>query len=92
VLAKVTRDRIMCDLHERMPWYGFGEHKGYCTAEHNASLLVHGPSAEHRFGYVNVALAVRAHGLSTPPHRTARAGPWSIVRPAVVQNGDSPTM
>ncbi|MGH4002231.1 MAG: ribonuclease HII, partial [Pseudonocardiaceae bacterium] len=60
---------------------------GYCTAEHNASLLAHGPSAEHRFGYVNVALAARAHGLTAPPRRTAPASPW----PVVVQNGESPT-
>jgi ribonuclease HII len=59
VLAKVTRDRIMGELHERLPWYGFGEHKGYCTPEHNAALLAYGPCAEHRFSYVNVALAAR---------------------------------
>jgi ribonuclease HII len=86
VLAKVTRDRIMGELHEQTPWYGFAEHKGYCTAEHNAALLAHGPCAEHRFGYVNVALAARRHGR-TAPRRTARARPW----PAVVQNGGSPT-
>ncbi len=90
VLAKVTRDRVMGELHERMPWYGFGEHKGYCTPEHNASLLAHGPSAEHRFGYANVVLAARRHGLIAPPRRTARARPWPIARPAVVQNGVSP--
>lgn len=66
VLAKVTRDRIMRDLHERMPWYGFGEHKGYCTAEHNASLLEHGPSTVHRFSYVNVMLAAHRHGQRPP--------------------------
>jgi len=87
VLAKVTRDRIMAELHERLPWYGFVEHKGYCTAEHNAALLAHGPSVEHRFGYVNVALAAHKHDLGAPPHRTARATPW----PAVVQNGGPPT-
>jgi ribonuclease HII len=73
VLAKVTRDRIMGELHERMPWYGFGEHKGYCTAEHNASLLVHGPCAEHRFSYVNV-LGDRAGGAATRPDRRTASG------------------
>ncbi|MGH3908667.1 MAG: ribonuclease HII [Pseudonocardiaceae bacterium] len=87
VLAKVTRDRIMGELHERMPWYGFAEHKGYCTAEHNAALQTHGPSAEHRFGYVNVVLAARSHGLAAPPRRAARASPW----PTVVQNGATST-
>ncbi|HET9256514.1 MAG TPA: ribonuclease HII [Pseudonocardiaceae bacterium] len=70
VLAKVTRDRIMAELHTRMPQYGFGEHKGYCTPEHTAALLAHGPCAEHRFSYANVALAA-ARGASGAP-----AGPW----------------
>lgn len=55
VLAKVTRDRIMCELHERYPSYDFAAHKGYVTPEHNAALLRHGPCDEHRFSYVNVA-------------------------------------
>jgi ribonuclease HII len=87
VLAKVTRDRIMGELHERLPWYGFAEHKGYCTAEHNAALLAHGPCAVHRFRYANVVMAARRHGMVTPPRRTARA----MSRPAVVQNGGSPS-
>ena len=54
VLAKVTRDRIMVDLHDRFPDYGFAEHKGYITDDHTAALTRHGPCAEHRFSYVNV--------------------------------------
>jgi ribonuclease HII len=91
VLAKVTRDRIMDDLHIRMPWYGFGEHKGYCTPEHTASLLAHGPSAEHRFSYVNVMLAARSHGLAAPPRRSVQSGPRPAERPAVGQNEGSLT-
>ena len=91
VLAKVTRDRIMGELHERIPRYGFDEHKGYCTPEHNASLLAHGPCPEHRFSYLNVVRAARLHGLSAPPRRRARAAPAPIGEPAVgsavVQNG-----
>jgi ribonuclease HII len=90
VLAKVTRDRIMGDVHERMPWYGFGEHKGYCTPEHNATLLAHGPSAEHRFSYVNVVLAARMHGITAPPRSAPRARLWPMVPPVVVQNGVLP--
>ncbi|PZS32249.1 MAG: ribonuclease HII [Pseudonocardiales bacterium] len=90
VLAKVTRDRIMGEVHERMPWYGFGEHKGYCTPEHNASLLAHGPSAEHRFSYVNVVLAARRHSITAPPRSAPRARLWPIVPPTVVQNGVLP--
>jgi ribonuclease HII len=55
VLAKVTRDRIMVDLHGRWPSYGFDEHKGYCTPEHTEALQRHGPCEIHRFSYANVA-------------------------------------
>jgi ribonuclease HII len=54
VVAKVTRDRMMRQLHERFPSYGFDEHKGYVTPEHQDALRRHGPCAEHRFSYVNV--------------------------------------
>ncbi len=55
VLAKVTRDRIMDQLHERYPSYDFAGHKGYVTPTHNDALREHGPCAEHRFSYINVA-------------------------------------
>lgn len=55
VLAKVTRDRIMCALHERYPAYDFSSHKGYVTPEHTTALAAYGPCPEHRFSYVNVA-------------------------------------
>ena len=67
VLAKVTRDRIMVELDGTFPAYGFAEHKGYITAEHTAALREHGPCAEHRFSYVNVA-AVSGRG-GRPPRR-----------------------
>src|SRR6476659_336827 len=62
VLAKVTRDRIMAGLHEVLPAYDFLGHKGYVTPVHNAALDEHGPCAEHRFSYVNVARRVLQHG------------------------------
>ena len=34
ILAKVTRDRLMVDLHARDPRYGFDRHKGYATRDH----------------------------------------------------------
>ncbi|GAA2092582.1 ribonuclease HII [Actinomadura alba] len=55
VIAKVTRDRLMVALHERYPTYGFNVHKGYITREHTAALAAHGPCAEHRSSFVNVA-------------------------------------
>jgi ribonuclease HII len=57
IVAKVTRDRIMKDLHERYPVYGFGVHKGYVTKAHTKALREHGPCPEHRLSFVNVARA-----------------------------------
>lgn len=57
VIAKVTRDRLMRQLHESWPQYDFARHKGYATPEHSAALQEHGPCPEHRFSYVNVRAA-----------------------------------
>jgi ribonuclease HII len=61
VLAKVTRDRMMLDLHERWPEYDFAVHKGYITDAHSAALDRHGPCPEHRMRFVNVVRARDAH-------------------------------
>src|ERR671928_691460 len=61
VLAKVTRDRIMLDLHERWPEYDFAGHKGYITDVHTAALERHGPCPQHRMRFVNVARARDVH-------------------------------
>jgi ribonuclease HII len=63
VLAKVSRDRMMRDLHERYPLYGFDRHKGYVTDEHVQALAEHGPSPVHRYSFVNVT---RVAGLARP--------------------------
>jgi ribonuclease HII len=55
VVAKVTRDRIMRDLHLRYPEYGFARHKGYSTPAHMKALGAHGPCPEHRHSFVNVS-------------------------------------
>jgi ribonuclease HII len=64
VIAKVTRDRIMTELHEQWPAYDFATHKGYVTPEHTAALEEHGPCPEHRMRFVNVR---RAAGLPVTP-------------------------
>jgi ribonuclease HII len=48
IIAKVTRDRMMRELDERYPVYGFCRHKGYVTSEHLRALAEHGPSPVHR--------------------------------------------
>lgn len=59
IIAKVTRDRIMCELDEVYPAYAFKVHKGYCTPLHQERLDVHGPSATHRMRFENVARTAR---------------------------------
>ncbi len=59
IVAKVTRDRIMCDLDHQFPEYAFSIHKGYCTPLHQERLDAHGPSPIHRMRYENVTRTVR---------------------------------
>jgi len=48
IIAKVTRDRQMLDLHGRDPRYGFDRHKGYATADHLEAVARFGYSEAHR--------------------------------------------
>jgi ribonuclease HII len=48
IVAKVTRDRQMLDLHSRDPRYGFDRHKGYATADHLDAVARFGYSDVHR--------------------------------------------
>lgn len=54
VLAKVSRDRLMVAMDDEHPGYGFADHKGYSTAAHTAALAALGPSAQHRYSFINV--------------------------------------
>ncbi len=48
IVAKVTRDRLMHELHARDPRYGFDKHKGYATREHLDAVARFGYSEVHR--------------------------------------------
>jgi ribonuclease HII len=48
IVAKVTRDRLMLELHQRDPRYGFDRHKGYATRDHLDAVSQFGYSAVHR--------------------------------------------
>jgi ribonuclease HII len=48
IVAKVTRDREMRELHGRDPRYGFDRHKGYATADHLEAVARFGYSDAHR--------------------------------------------
>jgi ribonuclease HII len=48
ILAKVSRDRMMVQMDQQYPGYGFASHKGYSTPEHVAAIKERGPCALHR--------------------------------------------
>lgn len=48
IIAKVTRDRMMIQLHQDHPHYGFDQHKGYGTPAHLEALHTHGVTEHHR--------------------------------------------
>jgi ribonuclease HII len=54
IVAKVTRDRLMADYHDRYPQYNFRRNKGYGTAEHRQALQECGPCALHRLSFKGV--------------------------------------
>jgi ribonuclease HII len=56
VIAKVTRDRLMLQVHEQYPQYNCAQHKGYATPEHCAALEKYGPSPIHRKTFEPVRL------------------------------------
>lgn len=58
ILAKVTRDRMLCELHLQHPEYGFDRHKGYGTADHLRALQTHGALPVHRRSFAPVARAL----------------------------------
>ncbi|MGA8899516.1 ribonuclease HII [Bradyrhizobium sp.] len=70
IIAKVTRDRLMCALAEECPGYGFESHKGYSVPEHLAALDRLGPSVHHRRFFAPVVTAREKHQ------------PWTIERKA----------
>ena len=61
ILAKVTRDRLMRDLENQYPGYGFSVHKGYPTPQHVGALRTNGVTVVHRrtFGPVAELLRLR---------------------------------
>ncbi|MCK5836983.1 MAG: ribonuclease HII [Desulfobacula sp.] len=56
IIAKVTRDRIMEELHRTYPLYNFSRHKGYPTKAHKQAIMEHGPCPIHRKTFSGVIL------------------------------------
>jgi len=67
IVAKVTRDRLMCRLAQIHPEYGFDSHMGYGVPRHLAALKEHGPTLHHRRHFAPVAAAhARLNGTTLP--------------------------
>ena len=56
LVAKVYRDALMCELHQRYPAFAWNQNAGYGTPAHLAALREHGPCVEHRTLFVTTAL------------------------------------
>ena len=54
ILAKVERDRMMCEWDTVFPGYGLASHKGYSTPKHLAALREFGPTPLHRQSFAPV--------------------------------------
>jgi len=63
ILAKTARDKVLLDIHNRYPEWGFDQHKGYPTAAHRALLLKIKPTPEHRLSFGPVREALAFHGM-----------------------------
>lgn len=61
IVAKVLRDRLMIQLDDRYPGYGFARHKGYGTPQHRAALQALGPCAIHRLSFAPLQQLGTAH-------------------------------
>src|SRR5450631_2091346 len=61
IIAKVTRDRLMCALAQDCPGYGFQQHKGYGVPEHLEALHRLGPTVHHRRLFAPVVAARLRH-------------------------------
>ncbi len=79
ILAKVTRDRIMRQIHCDLPCYNFAQNKGYPTKEHLAALSIFGVTEHHRLSYapvrncLSVSAAYPAKNLQVKNESKARS-------------------
>ena len=58
ILAKTARDRLMTEMDNLYPGYGFAAHKGYHARVHVEALARLGPCAIHRQGWAPIRLAL----------------------------------
>jgi ribonuclease HII len=79
IVAKVERDRMMCEMDALYPQYGLASHKGYSTPVHLAALKEHGPSPLHRRSFAPVWNAQEVLGFMLEDEVVAEIVPASLV-------------
>jgi ribonuclease HII len=80
IVAKVTRDRLMCRLAQVHPEYGFDSHMGYGVPRHLAALQQHGPTPHHRRHFAPVAAAhARLNGGGVPADLVVLEMPETVI-------------
>jgi ribonuclease HII len=86
IVAKVTRDDMMLDMHDLYPVYGFDMNKGYGTPAHLQALEEHGPCSIHRLSFAPLRNPGTGNQLQLPldERREARP-PWSNAEEFVVR-------
>ena len=70
IIAKVERDRLMCEYDVIFPGYGFAAHKGYSTPEHLDALRRHGACEHHRRTFAPVREVLGISALLGPARAT----------------------
>ena len=60
IVAKVTRDRLMAELAQEFPMYGWERNAGYGTAQHQRALATHGVTKHHRRSFAPVRALLEA--------------------------------
>lgn len=85
IVAKVTRDRLMCALADDCPGYGFESHMGYAVPAHLKALQALGPSVHHRRLFAPVAAAALRHtrvivtgGMTQMEHEAVTVGTFDL--------------
>ena len=73
IIAKVTRDRLMCALAQDVRATVSSSHKGYAVPEHLEALDRLGPSVHHRSFFAPVVAAREKHSPAVEPCATCRA-------------------
>jgi ribonuclease HII len=67
ILAKTARDRLMAEMDDLYPGYGFSSHKGYGAQKHAEALVSLGPSPIHRMAWAPVRLAIEGRNPMLAP-------------------------